>query len=361
MIRPPALVFGVPVDDLTMSETVDRIGALVSHGRSTGRTHQVATVNVDFLANAFAQPELLTILQHADVCLADGMPVVWSARAMGMELRERVAGADLVPRLIERSQQTGWRIHVFGSSPDVAERSRRLVAERWPDASVTIDPGPMIPDPRAVDADVIDTIATADADVLCVALGNPKQEHFIDEHRDRIGAPVMIGVGGSLDMLVGERKRAPGWMQRTGLEWVARAAQEPRRLGTRYAHDIRTVGPRLGRDWRAHRTRSAAPDVRIDVEGDGGDGCVAVVLGASEPATIEQYDAAVGRIGDGARVEVRPNANEAITQRSAAALVGLVRAARAAGSSVTWSEAPAPILVEEFARLAVPSDLYGAS
>ena len=89
---------------------------------------------------------------------------------------------------------------------------------------------------------------------MCVALGNPKQERFIKAHRDRLRVPVMIGVGGSLDMLVGERKRAPSWMQRTGTEWIARMVQEPRRLGRRYAHDLRVFGPvSLGSGGRSGR------------------------------------------------------------------------------------------------------------
>lgn len=356
MIRPPALVFGVPIDDLTMSETVDRIGELIARGRAEGRTHQVATVNVDFLANALEQPVLLDILQRADVCLADGMPVVWSARALGMPLRERVAGADLVPELVDRSQRTGWRIHVLGSSPDVAERSRELIAQRWPDAAVSIDPGPMIPDPRDVPSDVLEAVRAVDADILCVALGNPKQEHFIDRYRDELGTPVMIGVGGSLDMLVGERKRAPRWMQRTGLEWIARAAQEPRRLGTRYAHDIRTVGPRLARDWRTHRSARDAVEVRLEVRHEGP---VSVVLGGSGPPSHRAFDDAVARIQEGATVDLRSSGAEAIAERAAAVIVGLVRVARDAGSAVSWSDPPGPALAARFRRLALPGHLTG--
>ena len=156
------------------------------------------------------------------------MPVVWGASLLGMPIQERVAGADLVPRLVEVSQSTGWRIHVFGSSSSVADRATALFAAPYPNAAVSIDPGPRIPDPSSVDDRVLDDIAAVDADILCVAFGNPKQERFIEAHRDRLRVPVMIGVGGSLDMLVGERKRAPRWMQRTGTEWIARMVQEPR-------------------------------------------------------------------------------------------------------------------------------------
>ena len=114
-----------------------------------------------------------------------------------------------------------------------ARRLRRPVAPQTCSPSATrarrssLDPGPQIPDPTTVDDAVLEAITAVDADILCVALGNPKQERFIKAHRERLGVPVMIGVGGSLDLLVGERRRAPRWMQRTGTEWIARLAQEP--------------------------------------------------------------------------------------------------------------------------------------
>jgi N-acetylglucosaminyldiphosphoundecaprenol N-acetyl-beta-D-mannosaminyltransferase len=86
-MRPPALLFGIPIDDVTMTETLDRIGELITAGRAAGRTHQVATVNVDFLVNSLANPELADILRLSDLNLADGMPVVWGARKAGSPLR----------------------------------------------------------------------------------------------------------------------------------------------------------------------------------------------------------------------------------------------------------------------------------
>lgn len=351
MNRPPALLMGVPIADLTMSETVDEIGRLIDDGRKRDRTHQISTVNVDFLTNALAAPDLLAILQSADLCIADGMPLVWVARLLDMELRERVAGADLVPEIIDRSQREGWRVHVFGSSPDVAERSRLLIAQRWPDATVTIDPGPMIPDVTTVDEACLASIAESGADVLLVALGNPKQEYFIHTHRERLGIPVMIGVGGTFDMLVGERKRAPGWMQRTGLEWVARAAQEPRRLGVRYAHDIRVMTPEVVRARRTHRHHRRGAHVDLSV----GDRVVATLGSGGGP---DSYSAAIDRIREGAAVELRASRATAVTDATAARVVGLVAAARAEDTPVSWPEPPGPDLLAALDRLGVSSSMW---
>ena len=355
VIRPPALLFGVPIADLSMDETISLIGELVEDGRALGRSHQIATANVDFLVNALDVPELRDILQQADVCLADGMPVVWGASLVGMPIQERVAGADLVPRLVEASQSTGWRIHVFGSSSAVADRALGLFAERYPNAAVSIDPGPRIPDPSSVDDKVLDDIAAVDADILCVALGNPKQERFIKAHRDRLRVPVMIGVGGSLDMLVGERKRAPSWMQRTGTEWIARMVQEPRRLGRRYAHDLRVFGPRLAREWWEVRARRGDGGLLLEVT----DGAVVARVGGATVPTLDEWNRAVAALGERGGLRLSAGSATSVSDRALAVLVGLVGQARRRDVQVSWVDDPS-LLKPTLERRGVPPTLIGA-
>ncbi len=332
----PALMFGVPIADLTMDEAIDLIGRLVDEGRDRGVSHQIATVNVDFLVNALHDPSIRSILQEADVCIADGTPIVWGASLLGMPITERVAGADLVPRLFDVSQSTGWRIHVFGSSPPIAARAESLIAVRYPRADVSIDPGPIITDVEDVDGEILDSIADVDADIVCVALGNPKQERFIRAHRDRIAAPVMIGVGGSLDMFVGARKRAPAWVQRIGLEWVVRAMQEPRRLGRRYAHDIGTFSPAFAREWRANRRRRSLAGLSIRI----GEEAVEVHLGGSTRPGEDDWRRAASRIADGASLRIDARRATDISDGAAAQLVGLVGVSRWFGREIVWSDPP---------------------
>lgn len=332
--RPPALLFGVAIADTTMSETLDSIGEMVAVGREREVTHQIATVNVDFLVNAFEDDSLAAILRDADLCLADGAPIVWMAKAFGMPIAERVAGADLVPLLFERSKELGWRIHVFGSSAAVASRAEDLIASRYPGAVVTFEPGPVITDVADVDDAVIQSIVDVDADVVCVALGNPKQERFIAAHGDRIGAPVMIGIGGSIDMLVGERTRAPTWMQRVGLEWVARAVQEPRRLGRRYAHDIRVMLPRSLEEVRAHRRRGRGGAYTLEVA----DIAIRATLGGDRLPPLEVWTRAVERLADRETADVElvidPAGAVSVSDVAAAHLVGLVDSARRYGRPI---------------------------
>jgi N-acetylglucosaminyldiphosphoundecaprenol N-acetyl-beta-D-mannosaminyltransferase len=275
-----AVVVGVPVDDVNFSEAVELIGSFVEEGRSTGRTFQVATINVDFVVNASKDPGVMAILQRADLCLADGMPILWHARLSGSRLRERVAGADLVPRLADLSRKTGWRIVLFGSADGVAEAAGCILRERYPGASVVGLSGPMLPDVRLMETRWIDEINALAPDIVCVALGNPKQERWIDAYRSALDASVYIGVGGTLDFLVGGRRRAPTWMQRSGLEWVYRASQEPGRLGRRYGRDALVFGPALARaagrfllgsnERRRLGPRSATP-IRLRVSSDSED------------------------------------------------------------------------------------------
>lgn len=248
-----SILVGVPIDNLTMAQCLDALGELVDDGRAHGRGHQVATVNVDFLVNAIENQELHELLQSTSLNLADGLPLVWGAQLGGLPLHERVAGADLVPLLAAESERRGWHVHFFGSAPGVVERALDLLRERHPNAKLSGESGPMLSDPTNVDEAVLDSIAGHDADILCVALGNPKQEWFISSNLERLGCPVAIGIGGSLDMLVGDRRRAPEWAQRVGLEWVFRAIQEPKRLGPRYAHDAAVFFPHLVRNTKDYR------------------------------------------------------------------------------------------------------------
>lgn len=241
-------ILGIPVDDVDMTEAVERIVALVHDGRHTQRCHQVATVNVDFVVNALADRELNAIMRSTSLSVPDGMAIVWSARALGVRLRERVAGADLLPALVERAATDGLRIALFGGVPGVAAAAADTFRTRVPGADLWADAGPMFHDVAELTSADVAGLAAADADIGCIAFGNPKQEHFIARFGRELGIPVMIGVGGSLDFVVGAQRRAPSWMQRAGLEWAHRAAGDPRRLAARYGRDAVEFIPRLGRD-----------------------------------------------------------------------------------------------------------------
>jgi N-acetylglucosaminyldiphosphoundecaprenol N-acetyl-beta-D-mannosaminyltransferase len=301
-----------------MTGTLDRLDELVQLGRKHGRTHQVATVNVDFLVNALRDPHVHALLQRADLNLADGMPVVWASRLLGTPLPERVAGSDLMSHLAKASATRGWRIHLFGAGAGVADAARSAMLTLHPGATITADSGPTSVDTDDVDQKVAASIRAVDPDVLCVALGNPKQERFIATYREAIACPVMIGVGGSLDMMVGVRRRAPEWMQRSGTEWIYRAAQEPSRLGRRYLHDIRVFGPALVEYWRRTRPYRATA-VRAALPPD--------LSGTPSPGSSPPAESDVVRL-DFTGVE-------RLDPRSHASVIGLLRNRRLHGVPVS--------------------------
>lgn len=255
-MRSSVIVLGVPVDDVTMADAVDDVAQFVTAGRRSGSWYQVTTVNLDFLTNAVRDRALLPILQRSSLSIPDGMPIIWAARLLRSPLQGRVAGADLVEALTARAAACGWTIYLFGAAPGVAEQAARLLGDRHPGARVIGDSGPRFADVDAMDPAALDRIRAADPDILLVALGNPKQERWIQRYATELAIPVLIGVGGTFDFIVGRRRRAPEWMQRLGLEWLYRTLQEPARLGRRYAKDAIVCGPRLlGEVWRERRTR----------------------------------------------------------------------------------------------------------
>ena len=122
-MRKILIILGIPIDDLNMDAALNCLEEFVAVGRVTGKTHQIATVNADFVVKAIDDPELRWILQESDMATADGMPLVWGARLLGVPLEGRVTGADLVPALAERAARNGYSIYLLGGAPGVAKNA----------------------------------------------------------------------------------------------------------------------------------------------------------------------------------------------------------------------------------------------
>jgi exopolysaccharide biosynthesis WecB/TagA/CpsF family protein len=227
-------IAGVPVDTVDMAAAISRVRtALVG-----GRLFQVSTINLDFVVRAQHDPEVRRIFERSDLNIADGAPVVWLGRLLGAEMPGRVAGADLVPALLAESAQAHARVFLLGGEGGVAAIAGARLRELYPGLVVagTYEP------PRAAvedmnNGEILALIDEAKPDLLLVALGHPKQEHWIDLHRERLPVSVAIGVGCVFDLLAGRSRRAPRWMQDVGLEWAYRIGREPRRLFGRYIKD----------------------------------------------------------------------------------------------------------------------------
>ena len=195
---------------------------------------------------------LRSILGHADLVLCDGKPIVWASRLLGGGLPARVAGSDLIPRLLKRAEEKGWRVFLLGGSPEVGSDAARLVAAAYPALGELAHYSPPFrPLDEMDDADIIARVHAAKPDLMLVCFGCPKQEKWIARHRLALAVPVMIGAGATIDFLAGRMARAPVWMRRSGMEWLFRLLQEPTRLAKRYADDFLHFFPAiLLQRWR---------------------------------------------------------------------------------------------------------------
>jgi N-acetylglucosaminyldiphosphoundecaprenol N-acetyl-beta-D-mannosaminyltransferase len=249
----PIAVLGVPFDNVTIAEAVDRIEKMIA----TRRPHYVVTANVDFLVQARRDVELRRVLIEADLVLCDGAPLVWASRWLGNPLPERAAGSDVVPLLMHEATGRGHRIFLLGAGPRVAAEAAARLREQYPSLNIV---GQYTPPFRSLmDLDheeIIRRVQAAQPDVLLVSFGCPKQEKWISMHYRTLGVPVVMGVGATLDFLAGRMKRAPQVMRHSGTEWLYRLWQEPRRLFRRYADDLCRFLPALAAQWRQMLPRS---------------------------------------------------------------------------------------------------------
>jgi N-acetylglucosaminyldiphosphoundecaprenol N-acetyl-beta-D-mannosaminyltransferase len=227
---------------------------------ASGRPHYAATANVDFVVQAMEDIELRRILMDAHLVLADGMPLVWASRWLGNPLPERVTGSDMVPRLLARAEEKGWRVFFLGGSPGSVAAAARNVQAKHPALNLVGAYSPPFRPLLEMDhADILHRIRAARPDLLLVAFGCPKQEKWINMHYREAGVPLCVGVGATIDFLAGTVSRAPRWMQRSGLEWVYRLAQEPGRLFRRYAADAGSFGLGILRQGWQLRSRKRRP------------------------------------------------------------------------------------------------------
>ena len=225
-------IFGIPIDPVCPGEAVERILGAVA----TGSLLQACTINLQFLVTARRQPEVARALSQAELNVADGAPVVWLSRLLGRPLPQRVAGVDLISALAARAEVTGARLFLLGGCGGVTAAAAAELRRRHPRLRVTgtLEP-PQASLDQLPDEEIILRIQEAGADILLVGFGHPKQDLWIAANRQRLPVSVSIGVGGSFDLIAGRLCRAPDWACHSGLEWLFRLAQEPRRLALRYA------------------------------------------------------------------------------------------------------------------------------
>jgi len=225
-------VLGVRVDAVQIPEVVERVEEWIA--RREGCRY-VAVTGMHGVMEAQHDGEFKTILNGAGLVVADGMPLVWIGRRHGFEMRRRVYGPELMETFCRETAKKRYRHFFYGGATEVGEELAARFAARFPGMVVA---GTYSPPFRALtreeDDEVIEAIERAQADVVWVGLSTPKQERWMFEHRVRLSAPVLIGVGAAFDFHTGRVAQAPKWMREHGLEWLFRLGMEPRRLWRRY-------------------------------------------------------------------------------------------------------------------------------
>jgi N-acetylglucosaminyldiphosphoundecaprenol N-acetyl-beta-D-mannosaminyltransferase len=214
-------------DSLTLTQTVDAVFERLN----AGQRGWLCTVNVAILMMMRGDKRLQGFVDRAALVVADGQPLIWCAPWLDRPLPERVAGVDLVHALCEKAAREGRGVYLLGATGEIVTTLALSLRERYANLHLECSDGYFGPDEAA---DRADRVRASGAEILFVGMGVPRQEHFIEEQWDRLGVGMAIGVGGSFDVLSGLRSRAPGWVQRIGMEWFFRLIQEPRRLFMRY-------------------------------------------------------------------------------------------------------------------------------
>ena len=214
-------LLGVRVDDVTYDDLLSYVDRFVA----SGQPHQIVTLNPEMLVAAHRNPAFRELLNQCDLNVADGVGLTLAARWLGCPLRGRVTGSDGIYVLAAHCARRGYRPFLLGAAPGVAQAAAQRLTSENPDLEIAgTHAGSPHPDDEE---DVIARVRAAAPDLLLVAYGVPAEEAWIAQHRNRLGVPVMLGVGGAFDFVAGVTRRAPPWMRRAGLEWLHRHIQEP--------------------------------------------------------------------------------------------------------------------------------------
>ena len=217
-------IMGVPIDKVTMEEAANQV---VGYLEGTGQ-HMVFTPNPEIIMEAQGDREMMHILKKADLVVADGIGVVLASKILRVPtLPERVGGFDLMQTVLNKIKDKDIRVYFLGSKPGVAAEAAKNMKKKYPGIQIVGESDGYFT--QEDEAGLINTIKDLKVNLLLVGLGAPRQEKWINQHIERLGVNVAVGVGGSLDVMAGVVKRAPKIYQKLGLEWFYRLITNPKR------------------------------------------------------------------------------------------------------------------------------------
>ncbi len=231
MIHTRENILGLNVSALDMEMALE----LLDFWLSKSSPQYVCVTPAHSIMDAYNRPELRSIFNASGMTTPDGMAVVWLLRLKGHRHVQRVYGPDLLLAACKHGVGKGYRHYFYGGGPGVAEKLAKKISTQLPGLQIAgVFTPPFLPLNPEEDEEIIFQINNAHADIVWVGLSSPKQEIWMHKHLGRIEAPIMLGVGAAFDFLSGSKPQAPLWMQRNGLEWLFRFANEPGRLWPRY-------------------------------------------------------------------------------------------------------------------------------
>jgi N-acetylglucosaminyldiphosphoundecaprenol N-acetyl-beta-D-mannosaminyltransferase len=231
MILPRVNILGVGISTITMNEAVDQIQSWIAHDSRK----YVSVCNVHTIMECQKSDVMRQAVNGAGIATPDGMPLVWLGRHFSKRVVKRVYGPDLMLAVCEQSVVSGYTHYFYGGAEGVPELLAARLKKQFPDLRVAgMYSPPFRPLTIVEEEKMIERLNTADPDIVWIGLGTPKQDLWMARYRDRLRARVFIAVGAAFDFHTGRIPQAPIWMQRSGLEWLYRLVQEPRRLWYRY-------------------------------------------------------------------------------------------------------------------------------
>lgn len=223
-------VIDAPIDQVTWEEAIQRLSLW-------GEQHEsrvVCICNAHSVVTAKQDIEFNQVLQHADMSTPDGAPVAWMINKVSGQPQARINGPDLMLKYCEHAEKIGQSIYLYGGQESTLNILVDVLKSKYPNLKIA---GYLSPPFRELSDEeknkIIQNINDSGAHTVWVGLGCPKQEKWMHEHKGKINA-VMVGVGAAFDYHAGTIKRAPKWMQNSGLEWFHRLCSEPKRLWKRY-------------------------------------------------------------------------------------------------------------------------------
>lgn len=221
----------VPVSSVDINHACKVVDGWISERNKA----YICVAPVSTIVDCQTDKEYKKILREAGMVTPDGMPLVWLGRLNGERTIGRTYGPDFMLALCEKGQKRGYKHYLYGGEESTCDLLKSVLEKKFPDIDIIGQHTPPFrPLHAQEDGKVIDEINRQNPDILWVGLGSPKQDYWMYEHRDKLNAPVIIGVGAAFDFIAGIKRQAPRWMQKCGLEWFFRLCCEPKRLWKRY-------------------------------------------------------------------------------------------------------------------------------